>query len=118
MKLREVANGLERGVSRDLTVEDLEGAVRQERTVLRIGYVGPRDENEDEEPTGSGSGAAMMPDDSWLVVGGVVSHDQTRVAKGSLDSSNIPSMVLPSMCARAKPLVSSASRDRVKPRWV
>lgn len=52
-----------------------------------------------EEYTLSGSGAAMVPDDSWLVVGGVVSHDQTRVAKGSLDSSNIPSMVLPSKFA-------------------
>lgn len=47
----------------------------------------------------SGQGAAMAPDDSWMVVGGVVSHDQTRVAKGSLDSSNIPSMVLPSKFA-------------------
>lgn len=41
----------------------------------------------------------MVPDDSWMVVGGVVSHDQTRVAKGSLDLSNIPSMVLPSKFA-------------------
>ncbi|MDH3891044.1 MAG: hypothetical protein OEV49_08150 [candidate division Zixibacteria bacterium] len=47
----------------------------------------------------TGKGAAMMPDDSWMVVGGVVNHDQTRVAKGSLDSSNIPSMVLPSKFA-------------------
>ena len=47
----------------------------------------------------SGGGAAMTPDDSWVVVGGVVSHDKTRVAKGSLDSSNIPSMVLPSKFA-------------------
>ena len=44
----------------------------------------------------SGGGAAMVPDDSWMVVGGVVDNDQKRVAKGSLDSSNIPSMVLPS----------------------
>lgn len=52
-----------------------------------------------EEYSLTGRGAAMMPDDSWMVVGGVVSHDQTRVAKGSLDSSNIPSMVLPSKFA-------------------
>ena len=51
------------------------------------------------EHSTKGGGAAVMPDDSWLVVGGVVSHDQTRVAKGSLDSSNIPSMVLPSKFA-------------------
>jgi hypothetical protein len=51
------------------------------------------------EYTLSGRSAAMMPDDSWMVVGGVVSHDKTQVAKGSLDSSNIPSMVLPSKFA-------------------
>jgi len=41
-------------------------------------------------------GSAMMPDDSWVVVGGIVDHEETKLAKGSLDSSNIPSMVLPS----------------------
>lgn len=51
------------------------------------------------EHSSNGGGAAMTPDDSWMVVGGVVSNDQTRVAKGSLDSSNIPSMVLPSKFA-------------------
>ena len=37
VELREVANGLERGIARDLAVEDLEGPVRQERTLLRCG---------------------------------------------------------------------------------
>lgn len=60
----------------------------------------------------SGGGAAMAPDDSWMVVGGVVSHDQTRVAKGSLDSSNIPSMVLPSKFAA---FGSADSRPPVEP---
>jgi len=41
-------------------------------------------------------GSAVTPDDSWVVVGGVVDREATKVAKGSLDSSNIPSMVLPS----------------------
>ncbi len=44
----------------------------------------------------AGRGAAMVPDDSWVVVGGVIDREETQVAKGSLDSSNIPSMVLPS----------------------
>ena len=46
------------------------------------------------EHSTSGGTAAMVPDDSWMVVGSIVNHNQTRVAKGSLDSSNIPSMVL------------------------
>ncbi|MFH1688456.1 MAG: hypothetical protein ABIE70_13170 [bacterium] len=40
--------------------------------------------------------AAVRPDDSWVVVGGVGNAVESRVAKGSLDSSNIPAMVLPS----------------------
>jgi len=40
--------------------------------------------------------AAVRPDDSWVVVGGVSNPLESRVAKGSLDSSNIPAMVLPS----------------------
>ena len=44
----------------------------------------------------TGRTAAMVPDDSWVVVGGVIDPEETQVAKGSLDSSNIPSMVLPS----------------------
>ncbi len=42
----------------------------------------------------SGS-AAVVPDDSWIVVGGTISPGESRMAKGSLDSSNIPAMVLP-----------------------
>ena len=41
-------------------------------------------------------GSAVVPDDSWVVVGGIIDFEETKVAKGSLDSSNIPSMVLPS----------------------
>jgi len=49
------------------------------------------------EPAGT---AAVVPDDSWVVVGGVSSELQSHMAKGSLDSNNIPSMVLPSSFTR------------------
>jgi hypothetical protein len=39
--------------------------------------------------------AAVQPDDSWVVIGGTISSGESRMAKGSLDSSNIPAMVLP-----------------------
>jgi hypothetical protein len=41
-------------------------------------------------------GSAVLPDNSWVVVGDIVDREETKLAKGSLDSSNIPSMVLPS----------------------
>jgi hypothetical protein len=41
-------------------------------------------------------GSAVLPDDSWVVVGDIVNREESKLAKGSLDSSNIPSMVLPS----------------------
>ncbi len=40
--------------------------------------------------------AAVMPDDSWIIVGGVASGMKSEIAKGSLDSNNIPSVVLSS----------------------
>ena len=43
----------------------------------------------------SGS-AAIMPDDSWVVVGRIASQLKSEMAKGSLDSQNIPSVVLSS----------------------
>ena len=43
-----------------------------------------------------GAGAAVMPDTSWVVMGQVVSDVKSEMAKGSLDSNNIPSMILSS----------------------
>lgn len=40
--------------------------------------------------------AAMRPDDSWVVVGGVRSEVKARLARGSLNSNNIPSVFMPS----------------------
>jgi hypothetical protein len=40
--------------------------------------------------------AAVMPDDSWIVVGSVASEMKSEIARGSLDSSNIPSVILSS----------------------
>ena len=40
--------------------------------------------------------AAVVPDDSWIVVGGVASETKSEIARGSLDSSNIPSVILSS----------------------
>ncbi|MBU8933584.1 MAG: hypothetical protein KOO62_06220 [candidate division Zixibacteria bacterium] len=40
--------------------------------------------------------AAVTPDESWVVVGQVGSQMKTELAKGSLDSNNIPSMVISS----------------------
>ena len=40
--------------------------------------------------------AAVVPDDSWIVVGGVASEIKSEMARGSLDSNNIPSMILSS----------------------
>jgi len=40
--------------------------------------------------------AAVTPDDSWVVVGNVGNEYQSDMAKGSLDSGNIPSVILSS----------------------
>jgi hypothetical protein len=40
--------------------------------------------------------AAVSPDDSWVVVGKLGSEYQSEMAKGSLDSGNIPSVILSS----------------------
>lgn len=40
--------------------------------------------------------AAVSPDDSWVVVGRVGNEYQSEMAKGSLDSGNIPSVILSS----------------------
>ncbi len=58
-----------------------------------------------------GTSGAMVPDDSWMVVGGLVDHDQTQAAKSSLDSSNIPSMILPSKFAAFGQRKLSATTD-------
>jgi hypothetical protein len=42
------------------------------------------------------SSSAVSPDDSWVLVGGVTSEVKSKVARGSLDSNNIPSVFLPS----------------------
>ena len=43
-----------------------------------------------------GAAAAVTPDDSWVVLGQVASQVKSEMAKGSLDSNNIPSMILSS----------------------
>ncbi len=40
--------------------------------------------------------AAVMPDASWVVMGQVSSAMKSEMAKGSLDSNNIPSVILSS----------------------
>ena len=42
------------------------------------------------------SAAAVRPDDSWVVIAGISGPTESRLAKGSLDSNNIPAIVLPS----------------------
>lgn len=42
----------------------------------------------------SGATSAVQPDDSWVVVGRVQSDVRSEMAKGALDSNNIPSVVL------------------------
>lgn len=60
--------------------------------------------------------AAVSPDDSWVVVGKLGSEYQSEMAKGSLDSGNIPSVILSSNfnaygrgVGSASPLVPSIS---------
>jgi len=43
-----------------------------------------------------GAAAAVTPDGSWVVMGQVASQVKSEMAKGSLDSNNIPSMILSS----------------------
>jgi len=38
--------------------------------------------------------SAVQPDDSWVVVGRVESEVRSEMAKGALDSNNIPSVLL------------------------
>ena len=42
----------------------------------------------------SGNSGATHPDDSWVIIGGVKNELNYEVAKGSLDSNNIPSVFL------------------------
>jgi len=42
------------------------------------------------------TGAAQVPDDSWVSVCRLRNKIQSEIARGALDSSNIPSMVLSS----------------------
>lgn len=44
-------------------------------------------------PSARQSGA-IIPDGSWVVVGSVAGKTRSDIAKGSLDSSNIPSVIL------------------------
>jgi hypothetical protein len=39
---------------------------------------------------------AVSPDDSWVLIGGVTGKATSKVAQGSLNSNNIPSVFLPS----------------------
>ncbi|MFQ5498175.1 MAG: hypothetical protein ACE5FH_00745 [Candidatus Zixiibacteriota bacterium] len=42
------------------------------------------------------SPVAQTPDDSWVAVGKVASEWQSEIARGALDSGNIPSVILSS----------------------
>lgn len=59
---------------------------------------------------------AVSPDDSWVLVGGVTSELKAKVARGSLDSNNIPSVFLPSkLDTESRPrelVIDSIIRDR------
>ena len=43
---------------------------------------------------------AVSPDDSWVLIGGVMGKATSKVAQGSLDSNNIPSVFVPSTISR------------------
>ncbi|MCK4632859.1 MAG: hypothetical protein KAT79_06275 [candidate division Zixibacteria bacterium] len=56
---------------------------------------------------------AMQPDDSWVVIGRVPSGVSAEMAKGSLDSNNIPSVLLsPSLTHFAGGLNVNTSLER------
>ena len=46
------------------------------------------------EQLNSGTGAAMKPDETWVPVCGVGSEVKAEMAKGALDSNNIPSTLI------------------------
>jgi hypothetical protein len=56
--------------------------------------------------------AAMTPDSSWVVVGGVADQVEVMTAKSSLDSSNIPSMVTPSGFGDVERVPSTGNRAK------
>ena len=59
--------------------------------------------------------AAVIPDDSWVVVGGVATEIESHRAKGSLDSNNIPSLMMPSSFSRHGRLAGVGSAPRRHP---
>lgn len=56
--------------------------------------------------------AAVTPDSSWVVVGGVADQVEVMTAKSSLDSSNIPSMVTPSRFGDVDRVPSTSNRAK------
>ncbi len=65
--------------------------------------------------------AAVSPDDSWVVVGDVDNPDDSRTAKGSLDSNNIPAMMLPADMTGLNvgtPSSTSGSEDSIGQRMI
>lgn len=65
--------------------------------------------------TYTSSSAATLPDDSWVVIAGIEDGLFKDIAKGSLDSNNIPSMFLSSVSKeefkQIAPLVSQSLDD-------
>jgi hypothetical protein len=59
--------------------------------------------------------AAVRPDDSWVVVGDVDNAVDSRTAKGSLDSNNIPAMMLPADMTRIDATVQVVRKDNDDP---
>ncbi len=59
--------------------------------------------------------AACTPDDSWVVVGGVSGEIEVHMAKGSLDSNNIPSMILPAKYNRLTARPNGPQSFRIGP---
>ena len=58
--------------------------------------------------------AAERPDRSWVVMGQVASRMQSEMAKGSLDSNNIPSVIMPARLEGAgRSLFAATAAGRV-----
>lgn len=59
----------------------------------------------------NGKQGAAKPDNSWVIVGGVKDDLNFEIAKGTLDSNNIPSVILNSVDSVEIPNVSDSTFD-------
>lgn len=59
--------------------------------------------------------AAERPDRSWVIMGQVLSRVQSEMAKGSLDSNNIPSVIMAAGLAGAgRSVMAATGLDRAR----